>query len=156
MNTKEAAEKWGVTQGTVSRWCKTGWIESAKKDPANREWEISDDAKRPHIFSNKKQETHIKRTLLILAALSMRRVIPLSKLNYNTTEMKEHFDELCSLDLVKKKKIDLDYGSLFMNYVPTNKGDEFLENRNSSKIKRDDIRTLIQALTALGILGSLV
>lgn len=63
-------------------------------DPTKREWEMSDDAIRPHIFSNKKQETHIKRSLLILASLSMRRIIPLSKLNYNTMEMKEHFDEL--------------------------------------------------------------
>lgn len=43
-----------------------------------------------------------------------------------------------------------------MNYIPTIKGDEFPENRNSSIIERDDIGTLIQALTALGILGSLV
>jgi hypothetical protein len=156
MNTKEAAEKWRVTQGTVSRWCKNGWIESAKKDLATREWEISDDAIRPHIFSNKKQETHIKRSLLILEALSMRRVIPLSKLNYNTTDIKEHFDELCSLDLVKKKKVNLDHRNFFFTYVPTIKGDEFLKNRNSSKIKHENVKTLIQALKVLGLLGSLV
>lgn len=46
MGTKEAAKQWGVTQGTISRWCREGKIEGAEQDERGSPWRIPKDAKK--------------------------------------------------------------------------------------------------------------
>ncbi|MBQ7697598.1 MAG: helix-turn-helix domain-containing protein [Paludibacteraceae bacterium] len=48
MGTKEAAEKWGVTQATVSAWCREGLIKGAEQDRKGSPWRIPADAKKPN------------------------------------------------------------------------------------------------------------
>lgn len=40
MGTKEAAEKWGYTQATISSWCRQGIIENAEQDSKGSPWRI--------------------------------------------------------------------------------------------------------------------
>ena len=40
MGTKEAAEKWGYTQATISSWCRQGIIENAEQDSKGSSWRI--------------------------------------------------------------------------------------------------------------------
>lgn len=40
MGTKEAAEQWGCTQATVSKWCREGMIENAEQDCKGSPWRI--------------------------------------------------------------------------------------------------------------------
>ena len=40
MGTKEAAEKWGVLQTTVARWCRQGNIDNAEQDAKGSPWRI--------------------------------------------------------------------------------------------------------------------
>ena len=47
MGTQEAAEKWGVTQATVRRWCNDGKIHGATQDKKGSPWHIPKDAKKP-------------------------------------------------------------------------------------------------------------
>lgn len=47
MGTKEAAEKWGVTQNTVSKWCREGKIKNATQDKKGSPWHIPKNAKCP-------------------------------------------------------------------------------------------------------------
>ena len=45
MGTKEAAKKWGVTQATVSKWCREGKIyPQPTQDKAGSPWHIKTDA----------------------------------------------------------------------------------------------------------------
>lgn len=51
MGTKEAAQKFGVTPATVSKWCRQGRFGSdAEQDAPGSPWRISQDAKRPKKF----------------------------------------------------------------------------------------------------------
>ncbi|MBE5764054.1 MAG: helix-turn-helix domain-containing protein [Clostridiales bacterium] len=46
MGTKEAAEKWGVTQATVAKWCREGKITpQPTQDKIGSPWHISKNAK---------------------------------------------------------------------------------------------------------------
>lgn len=47
MGTKEAAEKWGYTQATVSKWCRDGKIKDASQDAKGSPWHIPKDAECP-------------------------------------------------------------------------------------------------------------
>lgn len=47
MGTKEASEKWGYTQSTISKWCKLGLIQKATQDKVGSPWHIPRDAKCP-------------------------------------------------------------------------------------------------------------
>lgn len=48
MGTKEAAEKWGVSQSTVQKWCREGKIQpSPTQDRKGSPWHIERDATHP-------------------------------------------------------------------------------------------------------------
>ena len=47
MGTKQAAEKWGVTQATVSKWCRNNLILGATQDKKGSTWHIPINAKPP-------------------------------------------------------------------------------------------------------------
>lgn len=47
MGAKEAAKRWGVTQATVSRWCREGEIAGAEQDAPGSPWRIPIDAVPP-------------------------------------------------------------------------------------------------------------
>lgn len=47
MGTKQAAEKWGVTQATVSKWCRNNLIPGATQDKKGSTWHIPKNAKPP-------------------------------------------------------------------------------------------------------------
>lgn len=48
MGTKEAAEKWGVTQATVRKWCQEGKISpQPTQDKKGSTWHIQKDAVPP-------------------------------------------------------------------------------------------------------------
>ena len=46
MGTKEAAERWGYTQSTVSKWCREGLIK-AEQDAQGSPWRIPKDTECP-------------------------------------------------------------------------------------------------------------
>ena len=48
IGSKEAASMWGVTQATVSKWCREGKIEGAEQDFKGSPWRIPKDSKRPY------------------------------------------------------------------------------------------------------------
>ena len=45
--TKKFAEKWNVTQATISKWCREGKIPGATQDKKGSPWHIPSDAKDP-------------------------------------------------------------------------------------------------------------
>lgn len=47
MGTKEAAEKWGYTQATISSWCRQGIIDNAEQDSKGSPWRIPANAEYP-------------------------------------------------------------------------------------------------------------
>lgn len=47
MGTKEAAELWGYTQSTISKWCREGMIIGAEQDAHGSPWHIPKDAECP-------------------------------------------------------------------------------------------------------------
>ena len=56
MGTKEAAEKWGCTAATVSRWCREGKIPNANQDAPGSPWHIPKDAVAPENFKRRKKQ----------------------------------------------------------------------------------------------------
>lgn len=48
MGTKEAAEKWGVSQALVSKWCRDGKIQHATQDKKGCPWHIPKNATKPN------------------------------------------------------------------------------------------------------------
>ena len=54
MGTKEAAEKWGVPQKQVQRWCREGKIPNATHDKDGSPWHIPKDAVPP--TNNRKEK----------------------------------------------------------------------------------------------------
>lgn len=57
MGTKQAAEKWGVTQATVAKWCRKKMIEGATQDKKGSTWHIPKNAIPP--LKNKKDKDEI-------------------------------------------------------------------------------------------------
>ena len=49
IGTKEAAKLWGVTQATVSKWCREGKIEGAEQDAKGSPWRIPKSTEKPVI-----------------------------------------------------------------------------------------------------------
>ena len=47
MGTKEAAEKWGYKQSTISEWCRKGLVAGATQDAPGSPWHIPVDAECP-------------------------------------------------------------------------------------------------------------
>jgi predicted site-specific integrase-resolvase len=47
MGTKEAAEKWGVSQTQVQKWCREGKIPCATQDRKGSPWHIPKDSQPP-------------------------------------------------------------------------------------------------------------
>lgn len=47
MGTREASEKWGVPQSTISKWCREGRIPGAEQFKKGTPWQIPKDAKCP-------------------------------------------------------------------------------------------------------------
>lgn len=47
MGTREAAEKWGVSQSIVAKWCREGLIPNATQDKVGSPWHLPKDAKPP-------------------------------------------------------------------------------------------------------------
>lgn len=47
MGTKEAAEKWGVSQSLVQKWCRDGKIQNVTQDGKGSPWHIPKDAVPP-------------------------------------------------------------------------------------------------------------
>ncbi len=47
MGTKEAAEKWGYTQNTISAMCREGVIKGAEQDAKGSPWRIPVDTPNP-------------------------------------------------------------------------------------------------------------
>ena len=54
IGTKEFAERYGVNQGTVARWCREGKITNAYQDASGSPWHIPEDAKPPASYKPKK------------------------------------------------------------------------------------------------------
>ena len=47
MGTKEASKLWGVSQNTITKWCRENKINGAEHDDAGSPWRIPKDAKSP-------------------------------------------------------------------------------------------------------------
>lgn len=47
MGTKQASEKWGYSQSTISNWCRQGLIQDAEQDKKNSPWRIPINARCP-------------------------------------------------------------------------------------------------------------
>ena len=53
MGTKEAAEKWGISQATVQKWCREGLITPLPtQDKKGSPWHIPKDAVSPRTTKN--------------------------------------------------------------------------------------------------------
>lgn len=49
MGTKQAAEKWGYSEETIRKWCRSGLIPNATQDKPGSPWHIPSNAKCPKI-----------------------------------------------------------------------------------------------------------
>ena len=56
MGTKEASEKWGVSQQTVQNWCRQGKILGATQYKKGSPWHIPKDAVQPTIKQGGKEK----------------------------------------------------------------------------------------------------
>jgi excisionase family DNA binding protein len=54
MGSKEAAELWGVSQSTISKWCRERLIDRAEQDKKGSPWRIPRDAVKPTAKSRKR------------------------------------------------------------------------------------------------------
>jgi len=55
MGTKEASEKWNVSQTTVAKWCRERKIPYAEQDAKGSPWRIPANAQHPQTINNKEQ-----------------------------------------------------------------------------------------------------
>lgn len=53
MGTKEASEKWGYPQSTISKWCREDKIPGAEQDGKGSPWHIPKDAVCPRPIKKK-------------------------------------------------------------------------------------------------------
>lgn len=53
MGTKQASEKWGVSQAQVANWCRKNLIQGATQDKKGSPWHIPINAKPPKIIRKK-------------------------------------------------------------------------------------------------------
>ncbi len=54
VGTKVKAEEWGVTIGTVSKWCREGLIHGVEQDAKGSPWRIPSDAVCPKTTAKQK------------------------------------------------------------------------------------------------------
>lgn len=54
MGTKQASEKWGYSQGTISNWCKNGLIKDVEQDKKGSPWRIPINAECPKPIKKEK------------------------------------------------------------------------------------------------------
>lgn len=54
MGTREAAQRWGVSQQTVQNWCRNGQINGATQDRKGSPWHIPQNAVAPNEKSKEK------------------------------------------------------------------------------------------------------
>lgn len=47
VGTKAKSEEWGVSQATISKWCREGRINGAEQDKAGSPWRIPKNATKP-------------------------------------------------------------------------------------------------------------
>ena len=71
MGTKEAAEKWGVSQTTVAQWCKEGVIDGARQRSPRSPWRIPIDADHPGAYKNTKPCSEVNVSSSINNSLSL-------------------------------------------------------------------------------------
>ncbi len=64
MGTKEAAEKWGYTQATISKWCRLKLIKDATQDSKGSPWHIPKDAVCPRKIKTHKEKEMKERILI--------------------------------------------------------------------------------------------
>lgn len=50
MGTKEASEKWGYQQSTISKWCRENKIPGAEQDGKGSPWHIPKNAECPKLI----------------------------------------------------------------------------------------------------------
>ena len=55
MGTREAAEKWGYKQSTISKWCRDGLIPNATQDAKGSAWHIPINAECPRKIKKKSE-----------------------------------------------------------------------------------------------------
>ncbi len=60
MGTKEAAEKLGVKQATVSAWCREGRIPNAEQDAYGSPWRIPASFTKKDLLSKNKKKGNVK------------------------------------------------------------------------------------------------
>ena len=53
IGTKEAAEKWGYKQATITKWCRENKIPGAEQDEKGSPWRIPKDAECPRKMKSK-------------------------------------------------------------------------------------------------------
>nr|QGT50979.1 hypothetical protein Firmicute1046_0550 [uncultured Firmicutes bacterium] len=55
MGTKEAAEKWGYTPSTITKWCRDGIIKDAEHDDKGSPWRIPINTECPRKIKQKRK-----------------------------------------------------------------------------------------------------
>lgn len=53
MGTREASDKWGYSQATISSWCRDGMIKDASQDKKGGPWHIPKEAECPRPIKRK-------------------------------------------------------------------------------------------------------
>ena len=56
IGTKEAAKRWGVSQGTVAKWCRENRIPNATQDKKGSPWHIPADAQDPRLKNGEEKK----------------------------------------------------------------------------------------------------
>ncbi len=59
MGTKEASERWGVSQSLISKWCREDLIPGATHDAKGSPWHIPKDAKCPKPSRKKRRKDEV-------------------------------------------------------------------------------------------------
>lgn len=131
LTTKQAAQKWGISQKTIQKYCREGFIEGAMK---LRQWQIPEQARPPLYRSPKKLGTHIQRTTAILQALDQQKTIPLSKLGPTLSEVSAHFQQLQNLGFVSANPLASENPDWFAQHQLTHKGSHYLHDKPQRQI----------------------
>lgn len=133
MNTKQAAERWNISNNEVTKYCRKGFVEGANK--VGGHWNIPTNAARPYYFEPKKAESQLGRKALILRAISFERVIPSDKLSQNPGRVEVLFTELINQGLIMRVQGENNAISIFRDHILTREGEIFLaENKTYMRI----------------------
>ena len=66
MGTKEAAEKWNVSQQTVQKWCREKKIPGVTQDQPGSPWHIPMDAQKPQTKKGQEEFTMLLLSIVFL------------------------------------------------------------------------------------------